>query len=90
MRLGIDRDLDGFLDGDLIVRSLATTSNGLSISWTSVVGLNYQLQYKNNLTDPAWNTLPGSIAGTGNTISMVDNTLNNNGARYYRVTTIEQ
>lgn len=90
LRLGIDRDLDGNYDGDLIVKSLNTTSNGVTISWTSVVGLNYQLQYKNALSDPAWNTLPNSATGTGNTISMTDSTVGANQARYYRVTTIQQ
>jgi YVTN family beta-propeller protein len=90
MRLGIDRDLDGNYDGDLLVNALTTTSNGLTISWASVAGLNYQLQYKNALSDPAWNTLPNSIAGTGNTISMTDNTVGANQARYYRVTTTQQ
>ncbi len=90
VRLGIDRDLDGHFDGDLFVQSLGANSNGVTISWTSVVGLVYQVQYKNGLSDPAWNTLPGGIAGTGNTVSMVDSAPGTNGARYYRITTVEQ
>src|SRR5581483_6955422 len=90
MRLGIDRDLDGNFDGDLLVKSITATTNGFTISWTSVVGLTYQLQYKNALADPTWNTLPNSIAGTGNTISMTDNTSGASRSRYYRVTTIQQ
>lgn len=86
LRLGIDRDLDGYLDGDLLVQSAAATSNGPALNWTSVLGLTYQLQYKNDLADPAWTTLPQSMAGTGNSISMIDNTLGTNRARYYRVT----
>ena len=89
MRIGVDRDLDGHLDGDVFIQSLAATSGSRTVSWTSVVGLTYQLQYKNDLSDPAWNTLPGGIAGTGNTISMTDTTLGTNQARYYRVTTTE-
>ena len=89
LRMAIDGDLDGHFDGDLLVQSLTGTSNVLAVSWTSVVGLTYQLQYKNDPSDPAWNTLPGGVAGTGNTVSMSDNSLGTNRARYYRVTTIE-
>ena len=90
LRLGIDQDLDGNYDGDLIVKSLASTTNGVTIRWASVVGLNYQLQYKNALSDPSWTTLPNSLAGTGNTISMTDTTTGANPSRYYRVTTIQE
>ena len=89
LRMAIDGDLDGHLDGDLLVQSLTGASNVLAVSWTSVVGLTYQLQYKSDPSDPAWNTLPGGVAGTGNTVSMSDNSLGTNRARYYRVTTIE-
>jgi hypothetical protein len=89
-RLGIDRDLDGNYDGDLVIKTVSANSNGLAFSWTSVVGLSYQVQYKNALSDPAWSTFPTNIAGTGNPISMVDSTFNTNYARYYRVTTLEQ
>ncbi len=87
-RLGIDRDLDGHLDGDLWVQSLAAGTNGQTVTCTSVVGLSYQLQYKNFLTDPAWNNLPGPVAGTGNSISFTDATLGTNIARFYRVATL--
>lgn len=90
MRIGIDRDLDGHYDGDLFVQSFGVNTNGVTISWTSVVGLIYQVQYKQALSDPMWSTFPGSIAGTGNTISMVDSAPGTNQSRYYRVTTIEQ
>jgi hypothetical protein len=89
LRIGIDRDLDGILDGDLVVKSLNATTNGPVISCTSVVGLNYQLQFKNNLTDANWSNAPGTVAGTGNTISLTDTTPGTNIARFYRVTTIE-
>jgi len=88
-RMGIDRDLDGILDGQLLLRGSSVTSNGPAIACTSVVGLTYQLQYKNQLTDASWSTVPGSVAGTGNTISLLDTTLGTNQTRFYRVTTVE-
>jgi hypothetical protein len=88
-RMAIDRDLDGHLDGELLVQSLNATTNGPTISCTSVVGLTYQLQYKNNLGDTNWSTVPGAVAGTGNIISITDNSLGTNLARFYRVTTMQ-
>jgi uncharacterized repeat protein (TIGR01451 family) len=47
--------------------------NGISISVDSVPGLNYTLEYKNFLTDPAWTILPAStVAGTGGVIILQD------------------
>lgn len=89
-RLGIDRDLDGHLDGDLFVQSMSASVNGPTITFTSVLGLTYQLQYKNNPSDASWITLPFSVPGTGNTISVTDNTTGSDTSRFYRVTTLQQ
>ena len=86
-RLGIDRDLDGHLDGDLWLQSFSIGTNGAAMTCSSVVGLNYQLQYKNALTDLSWSNIPGLVAGTGNAISLNDATLGGNNTRFYRVTT---
>ncbi len=88
-RMAIDRDLDGHLDGELLLYSLNVATNGPTISCASVVGLTYQLQYKNSLSDTNWSVVPGAVAGTGNPISLTDNTLGTNLVRYYRVTTTE-
>jgi YVTN family beta-propeller protein len=88
-RMAIDRDLDGHLDGELLVRSMSVSFNGPTVTCTSVLGLNYQLQYKNNLSDSNWSLVPGFVAGTGNPISITDNTLGTNLVRFYRVTTTQ-
>ncbi len=85
-RLGIDRDLDGHLDGDLWVQSFSAGTNGATLTCSSVVGLHYQLQYKSALTDPSWITIPGTVPGTGYAVSLSDATLAADNTRFYRVT----
>jgi hypothetical protein len=64
---------------------------GLSVSGTSVAvslqsetGLNYTLQYKDALADPAWIPVLPSVAGTGGTIILTDPAPSPSG-RLYRV-----
>jgi hypothetical protein len=54
------------------------------ISWPAVSGKNYQVQFKNNLTDPAWQPLSGSITGAGNTNSAPDSSPSPQ-QRFYRL-----
>jgi len=42
-------------------------SSNLAVSWPLASGAAYQVQYKTNLTDPGWQTLPGSPAFIGDT-----------------------
>jgi len=89
-RIGIDRDLDGLLDGDLTMNSFVMTTNGPRLSWNSLLGATYQLQFKNNLSDTTWNNVPGAtITGTGNLISLTDTFSASTSARFYRVITTE-
>jgi len=61
----------------------ASRSAGVtSISFPSVGGHTYTVQYKNNLTDSTWQTLT-AVAGTGATVSATDNTSVAN--RFYRL-----
>jgi hypothetical protein len=42
------------------------------LSWSSVSGLSYQVQYKDDLNSPAWLPLGGVIAGTGNPVTVTN------------------
>jgi YVTN family beta-propeller protein len=64
--------------------SLALNNNGVALNWYAVAGLACQLQYKNNLADPAWTTLSTNIAGIG-ALSASDPTRPTNAARFYRI-----
>ncbi len=62
-----------------------TAGSALAISVNSVPGLNYSLEYKNNLDDPTWTLLPASIViGTGDVITLQD-TNPPPAQRYYQV-----
>jgi Tol biopolymer transport system component len=57
---------------------------GPTITWPFVSGHSYEVQYKNNLTDSAWQQVAGTINISGNEASMVD-PAPTAGQRFYRV-----
>ena len=59
----------------------------LILSWASFAGQSYQIQFKNNLTDPLWQPSGASILGTGSPIS-VTNDLSTPTQRFFRVSII--
>lgn len=50
------------------------TEAGLAVYLSSLEGVNYTLEYKNALEDPAWISLAPAVAGTGNIIVLRDPT----------------
>jgi len=62
------------------------------LSFTTVTGQNYKVEFKNNLTDVSWTTVTGAsnVAGTGGTVQINDNDPNlpNIRHRFYRVTVL--
>ena len=56
----------------------------ISITFPSVVGLNYVLEYKHFLDDPAWTPLPPAAAGTGGLMVLQDTNAPAD-SRYYRL-----
>jgi hypothetical protein len=64
--------------------SVALNTNGIALHWYAVAGLACQLQYKNNLADPAWTTLSTNTSSVG-ALSVSDLTRPTNSARFYRI-----
>jgi hypothetical protein len=99
--LALDRDKDGFLDRDeldfpsdptdpasipLHTRAtISLSSNLATISWNSVSGKMYQVQFNNRLGMQAWTNLQSSIIASNVTASAIDNTISNFLQRYYRI-----
>lgn len=54
-----------------------------SLSFTTELGPSYVVEYKNDLNDPAWQTLT-NVAGGGGTVTVADGSATNI-ARYYRI-----
>jgi len=64
--------------------TLGAPGQGPTVTWPYVSGYNYQVQYKNNLTDSAWQPVVGTININGNQASLTD-PVPVSGQRFYRV-----
>ena len=58
------------LEGPTIV-SVTRTGLSATVTFSTLAGPGYRLEYKNTFSDPAW-TLVSSTTGTGNNVSIVD------------------
>jgi len=68
------------------IGGLGSADGALTISFPSIVGLSYTLEYKDSLTDTAWTPLPPPVAGTGMPLSLADTNGFSLPARFYRLT----
>jgi Divergent InlB B-repeat domain/Immunoglobulin domain/Bacterial Ig domain len=66
------------------VLSLAYVNNQVQVSLTSQVGAVYSLAYKNSAGDASWTVLPGTVAGTGGVVTLID-PLASPATRFYRL-----
>ena len=60
-------------------------SNAVTLSWTCSAGLLYRVQYKTNLSDPAWQTLGSDVPATDTMATKTDSSLGSTAHRFYRV-----
>jgi hypothetical protein len=67
-----------------VITAINVDSGVAVISWTSIAGLEYKLQYKDALGDADWVTDPGTVLATGSTASAQD-AVGNLPTRFYRV-----
>jgi hypothetical protein len=63
---------------------ISVSGNQFTLTWPTIVGQNYQVEYKDSLDDPAWTPLGAPVAGTGNPLTVNDN-INNATNRFYRL-----
>ncbi len=78
-------DINGFqiqLAQPLVITSLSAITNQI-ISFPTQKGFNFQVQYKTNLSEPAWISLGNPVSGNGS-VQMV-NGLPAGASRFYRV-----
>ncbi len=66
-----------------VIQSIASTNGIITITWSSVVGRTYGVQYKGNFAATNWQALGTNIVATNIVTSTTDT--NNNGQRFYRV-----
>ncbi len=53
--------------------SITANGNVVNFTFASLLGQTYQLEYKNNLSDPQWTLLGTPVAGTGGPLALNDN-----------------
>jgi hypothetical protein len=62
---------------------ISLSGNQLTLTWPTLAGQNYQLEYKDSIDDPAWTPLGAPVPGTGNPLNVDDNI--NVPHRFYRL-----
>ena len=67
-----------------VIESIISSNGNVTINWSAIAGKNYQVQYKSELNELTWNSLPGTVAATGSTATKTDVLVSGN-QRYYRV-----
>jgi len=68
------------------VLTLTRTSGGaITVFWSAVPGKTYNVEFKDRADDPNWNRLAAGIRATTSTGSVIDNSNNAPGHRFYRV-----
>ena len=56
-----------------VIQSIVLNDGIATITWSSVAGQTYRVQYKNSLSDSTWTDLPPDVTATGPTASKTDN-----------------
>ncbi len=64
--------------------NLQAAGTNLLLNWFGVAGQTYQLQYKNNLADPAWTPVGSPVTGIGANLSLT-NSLGTSTQRFFRL-----
>ena len=65
-------------------QSVTRTNSTIALTWSTVSGLVYQVQYTPSLTPTTWSNLGGTMTATGNTLS-ASNAIGTAMQRFYRV-----
>jgi len=63
---------------------ISLSGNQLIFTWPGLTGLNYQLEYSDDLAVPGWTSLGNPLIGAGSPLS-VTNLLDTAGQRYFRL-----
>jgi hypothetical protein len=66
------------------ISSIAVFNGVVTLTWTSIVGKNYRLQYKDDWTDASWQDLPTDVTAT-NPSTTETNLVGAATQRFYRV-----
>jgi hypothetical protein len=71
------------------VLTIGMTNGIVTLAWSAIAGLNYQPQFKTNLTDASWSAFPSNVLAVGPTAQVTDtNSANTN--LFYRIFVLPQ
>ena len=73
------------LGGKKPVPSLTNQAVGFSITFPTVIGRTYQVQFRNHLFEGAWQALGAPVSGNGNSQTVSDSQVPSGGRRFYRI-----
>jgi hypothetical protein len=68
--------------------AIQLSETNIILSWPGITTQNYQVEYKNNLTDPTWTSLGGVVSGMAGTVTTTNN-FNISGQRFFRLRLID-
>jgi hypothetical protein len=66
------------------IQSITVNDGLVTVAWNSLIGRGYQLQFKDDLTSPAWTNHGGIIQGTGGAV-IATNLVGSTPQRFYRI-----
>ena len=85
--LGIDNlSFSANVSQQPVLLDIQVSGGGILLSWPTTLGVNYQIEYKDDLAAPAWTPLGSPVPGTGGSIS-VTNDITLSVQRFYRIIT---
>ena len=82
---GDGTDVGAYETSELRITALDTFGNNLRLSFASVLGRNYEIHSRSNLTDGSWSSLPGSIPGNGGIAQNIVSNALGQSQQFYRV-----
>jgi len=74
-----------YLDDFPIITQIAVTAGTATLTWLSIPGRTYRVQFKSDLNSPDWSNLVPDIVAAGAVTTQMDTTIGTAPARFYRV-----
>ena len=84
-RAAIDKAVTLFTDPPRVQPQLALAQDTLTLTWTPVAGLKYHLQYKDSLSDAAWQDQGAALAATNDAPLTLRTSWAGGAHRFYRI-----
>jgi hypothetical protein len=72
-----------------LILNAEKAGNDLLLSFPTLAGKHYRVDYKTNLSAAAWPVLAASVAGTGSQVTVTDSGAASLGMRFYRVARVD-